>query len=162
MCACKLFQPIEDVNDSKKISEKKRVFLANRILDCSVVSLTVIPNDLIDKNGIFGSVMCGMKKVALDIYSDYPGDSILIDGPHIPEDMPFCTEPVIKGDSKFQAIAAASIVAKVVRDYIMYTYSKIYREYGFEKNKGYGTAEHYRAIKENALSKIHRRSFRIC
>ncbi len=157
-----MFESIEDVNDSKKLSEKKRTLLANIILESSLVSLTVISNDFIDENGISRAVMGGMKRVALDIFSDHPDGKILIDGPHIPNDMPSCVESVVKGDSIFQAIAAASIVAKVVRDYIMYTYSKIYREYGFEKNKGYGTAEHFRAIKENALSRIHRRSFRIC
>ena len=85
-------------------------------------------------------------------------DYILADAVHIP-DVDIEQNSIIKGDAKSISIAAASILAKVTRDSIMYQYDEIYPEYGFAHHKGYGTAEHYKAIDENGITPIHRKSF---
>jgi len=161
VCACKLFKPILGLNDSKKLSHKKRIELSQKILENSIVKISIVSPLNIDRNGIFPSVMNAMKIATLKLSSITSFDEILIDGPYIPKNMPEKTRAVIKGDGKYQCIASASIVAKVVRDYIMDTYATVYPGYGFERNKGYGTKEHYKAIRNLGVCPIHRRSFRL-
>jgi ribonuclease HII len=84
---------------------------------------------------------------------------VLVDGNHIIPNIGFRQQAIIKGDSKVFAIAAASIVAKVVRDKIMSDFSELYPQYGFEKNKGYGTKDHLQALRQHGACPIHRRTY---
>ena len=102
-----------------------------------------------------------IKKVTSILLSEHQSispDYILADAVHIPE-IEIEQQGIIKGDAKSISIAAASIIAKVTRDHIMYDYDRIYPEYGFSSNKGYGTAGHIDAIKKYGMTDIHRRSF---
>jgi ribonuclease HII len=148
---------IEGINDSKKLSEKKRDELFEIIKEKAIdYGIGIVNNEEIDEYNILNATYMAMKK-ALNCLKKSP-DYLLIDATTIPNvDIP--QNPIIKGDSKSISIAAASILAKVTRDSIMYEYDKIYPEYGFAKHKGYGTADHYKAIEECGITPIHRRSF---
>jgi ribonuclease HII len=148
---------IEGINDSKKLSEKKRDELFEIIKEKALdYGIGIVNNEEIDEYNILNATYMAMKK-ALNCLKKSP-DYLLIDAATIPNvDIP--QNPIIKGDSKSISIAAASILAKVTRDSIMYEYDKIYPEYGFSKHKGYGTADHYKAIEENGITPIHRKSF---
>lgn len=148
---------IEGLNDSKKLSEKKREELFDVICDKALsYSVYSVDEERIDDINILQATFEAMRGAAagLDIQPEY----VLIDGDKSPGiELPH--EPVIKGDGKSMAIAAASILAKVSRDRFMKEASKLYPGYGFEKHKGYGTAAHYEAIRKLGVCKIHRRSF---
>ena len=159
---------IEGVNDSKKVSEKKREKLyeeiTNEALGCGV---GIISQEEIDKINILNATKEGLtleiKNLEKDLQEknrDFQKPEIIlvdaltkIDTDHIPY------RSIIKGDSKSYSIAAASIIAKVTRDRIMREWDEVYPVYGFEKHKGYGTKAHIEAIKEFGLCSIHRRSF---
>ena len=150
-------QIIEGVNDSKKLSEKKREALfeiiKNEVLAYSIAFSTV---EEIEEMNILNATMLAMKRAVenLKIKADYA----VIDGNRIPPlDIP--AEYIIKGDAKSMSIAAASILAKVSRDRLCYEYAEKYPQYGFEKHKGYGTKLHTQAIKEYGPCEIHRMSF---
>lgn len=149
---------IEGVNDSKKVSEKKREKLYDLILEEAIsYSVAIIGQDIIDEINILNATKQGVTQVVegLDIIPDL----ILVDAlTHInTKGVPY--ESIIKGDAKCYNIAAASIIAKVTRDRIMRQWDEIYPQYGFINHKGYGTAKHIAAIKEYGLCPIHRRSF---
>ena len=149
---------IEGVNDSKKVSEKKRELLYDKILDEAVsYSVAIIGQDVIDEINILNATKKGVTSVVEGL--DTKPNLIIIDAlEHIDtKGVPY--ESIIKGDAKCYSIAAASIVAKVTRDRIMREWDKVYPQYGFAKHKGYGTAAHIAAIKEYGLCPIHRRSF---
>lgn len=149
---------IEGVNDSKKVSEKKRELLYDRILEEAVsYSVAIIGQDVIDDINILNATKQGVTSVVKGF--DVKPDLIVIDAlQHIDTDgVPY--ESIIKGDAKCYSIAAASIIAKVTRDRIMREWDDVYPQYGFIQHKGYGTAKHIQAIKEYGLSPIHRRSF---
>ena len=110
----------------------------------------------IDKYNILNATYMAMKK-ALNCLKNTP-DYLLIDAATIPG-IDIHQKPIIKGDSKSISIAAASILAKVTRDNIMYQYDEIFPEYGFKSHKGYGTKEHYEAIEKYGITRIHRKSF---
>ena len=146
------------INDSKKLSEKKREALAEEIKNNAIAYAIkeVSPED-IDRLNILRAAEKAMEMAvkALNI-----GDYVLIDGDNRPRfEQP--SQNIIKGDAKSISIASASIIAKVYRDNLMVDYDEIYPEYGFGKHKGYGTAEHYNALKQYGPSPIHRRSFRL-
>ncbi len=150
-------QIIEGVNDSKKLSEKKREMLFDvikkEVLSYSIAFSTV---EEIEEMNILNATMLAMKRAVegLKVKADYA----LIDGNRLPP-LDITTEYVIKGDAKSMSIAAASILAKVSRDRLCYEYAEKYPQYGFDKHKGYGTKFHTQAIKEYGPCEIHRMSF---
>ena len=149
---------IEGVNDSKKVSEKKREKLYDIILEEAIsYSVAIVGQDVIDEINILNATKQGVTQVIDEL--DVKPDLILVDAlEHInTRGIPY--EPIIKGDAKCYNIAAASIIAKVTRDRIMREWDEIYPQYGFINHKGYGTAKHIAAIKEYGLCPIHRRSF---
>ena len=149
---------IEGVNDSKKISEKKREKIYDQILEEAIsYGVAIIGQDEIDEINILNATKKGLT-VSLQELSQRP-DLILVDALNGIDTMGITYDSIIKGDAKCYSIAAASIIAKVTRDRIMREWDSIYPEYGFEKHKGYGTAAHIAAIRENGICPIHRRSF---
>lgn len=149
---------IEGLNDSKKLTEKKREQLFDIICEKAIdYSIGVATEKEIDEINILNATFLAMHRAVegLKINPDYA----LIDGNQYPK-IPFVTEEtVVKGDAKSMSIAAASILAKVSRDRFMLEKAKEYPEYCFEKHKGYGTKVHYEAIKEFGPSPIHRLTF---
>lgn len=146
---------IEWIDDSKKLSEKRREQVYEQIMDCALyVGIGMASPEEIDEINILQAT----KKAMRDAASQVPADIFLIDavtnlglnGREV---------PIIKGDATSYAIAAASIVAKVTRDRMMVELDVQYPEYGFAHNKGYGTAEHIDALKRLGPCPIHRRSF---
>ncbi len=149
---------IEGVNDSKKVSEKKREKLYDLIIEEAIAySVAVIGQDVIDQINILNATKQGLTEVVEGL-KEKP-DLILVDAlTHInTKGIPY--DSIIKGDAKCYSIAAASIIAKVTRDRIMRQWDEVYPQYGFISHKGYGTAKHIQAIKEYGLCPIHRRSF---
>lgn len=148
---------IEGVNDSKKLSEKKREKLYEDIMTQAIsVGIGISDVDVIEEINILNATKKAMCEAIsnLDINPDY----VLIDGNQgINISIPYDT--VVKGDSKSESIAAASIIAKVTRDRLLREYDKQYPEYGFAKHKGYGTKAHIEAIQKYGLLPIHRQSF---
>ena len=153
------------VDDSKKLLPKKREKLASVIFE-NVVSLGVgiCDNHEVDQMGIVTATYTAMVraisrmpiKPKLVLIDGYPMTGEIFD---VFESLGLEQFAIIKGDQKSATIAAASIVAKVTRDRLMYAFAKAYPEYGFEKHKGYGTAKHFEAIKAYGASDIHRLSF---
>ena len=149
---------IEGVNDSKKISEKKREKIYDQIIEEAIAySVGIIDKDVIDEVNILNATKMGVK-VALKELKQKP-DIILVDAlTGLETDgVPYIS--VIKGDAKHYAIACASIIAKVTRDRMMKEWDEVYPQYGFAKHKGYGTKAHIDAIKEYGPCVIHRRTF---
>ena len=148
---------IEGVNDSKKLSEKKREKLYDDIINHAVsVGVGISDVDVIEKLNILNATKKAMCEAIsnLDIKPEY----VLIDG-NQPIDISIPFDTVVKGDLKSESIAVASIIAKVTRDRLLREYDKKYPEYGFAKHKGYGTKAHIEAIKKYGLTPIHRPSF---
>lgn len=149
---------IEGVNDSKKISEKKRELLYDKILEEAIsYGVGIIGHDEIDDLNILNATKKGLT-MSLKELTVRP-DLIVVDALEHIDTMGIPYESIIKGDAKCYSIAAASIIAKVTRDRIMREWDKVYPEYGFEQHKGYGTAKHIAAIREYGLCPIHRKSF---
>lgn len=149
---------IEGVNDSKKVSEKKREKLYDVILEEAIsYSVAIIGQDVIDEINILNATKQGVTNVVERL--NVKPDLIVVDAlTHInTKGIPY--DSIIKGDAKCYNIAAASIIAKVTRDRIMRQWDEIYPQYGFTSHKGYGTAKHMAAIREYGLCPIHRRSF---
>lgn len=149
---------IEGVNDSKKVSEKKREVLYDKILEEAIsYGVAIIGQDEIDNINILNATKKGVT-LSLQELNVRP-DLIIVDALTHIDTMGIPYESIIKGDAKCYSISAASIIAKVTRDRIMREWDKVYPEYGFEQHKGYGTAKHISAIKEYGLCPIHRKSF---
>lgn len=149
---------IEGVNDSKKVSEKKREKLYEQIIEEAIsYSIAVIDQKVIDEINILNATKQGVTEV-VDGLKEKP-DLIIVDAlDHInTRGIPF--DAIIKGDAKCYSIAAASILAKVTRDRIMRQWDEVYPQYGFLSHKGYGTAKHIAAIKEYGLCPLHRKTF---
>ena len=159
VCACCIMpmdHMIEGVMDSKKISENRREKLYETIVKTALdYSVSVVENEEIDEINILNATKKGMFECILKL--KIPPEVVLIDAVKIACD--YKVMPIIKGDAKSYNIAAASIIAKVTRDRIMRRYDGTYPDYGFAKNKGYGTGEHIEAIKKYGLTQIHRRTF---
>lgn len=148
---------IEGLNDSKKLSEKKREKLFNLIIkEAECYSIASVDEKVIDEINILQARMLAMR-LAVDGLNIKP-DFILVDGNSDPKTQ-VETMCIVGGDGKSASIAAASILAKVSRDRFMMEKAKEYPLYGFEKHKGYGTKQHIAAIKEYGISPIHRLSF---
>ena len=150
-------EKIPGVNDSKKLSEKKREELFEIIKEKAVAySVGIVDEKVIDEINILEATRLAMKK-AVEGLSVTP-EHVLVDAEkHVPISIPYT--PIVKGDAKSESIAAASIIAKVTRDHMIEELDKKYPEYNFAKNKGYGTREHIQAIKEYGLCEIHRKTF---
>ncbi len=152
------------LNDSKKLSEKKREELYDIIMDKAVaVGFGMEDSGVIDEINIKQATLKAMKKAIENLKNPKTGekyvpDMLFVDAEHIP-DIGISQVGIIKGDAKSVSIAAASIVAKVTRDRMMVEYDSIYPGYDFASNKGYGTAAHMAAIRELGMTPIHRRSF---
>ena len=150
-------QLILGVDDSKKLSEKKREGLAEEIKKRALCyTIVEIDEKKIDEINILEATRLGMKQ-AIEGLSQTP-EMVLTDG-NMTLDIAISQTSVIHGDALSYSIGAASIIAKVYRDHLMDEYAKTYPQYGFEKNKGYGTAAHINGIKEHGLCPIHRRTF---
>lgn len=145
------------LNDSKKLSEKRREELFLEIKDKAVAwSVGIVGPDVIDEINILQATYEAMRRAiaGLSVQPDILlNDAVTIPGVEINQ------VPIIKGDAKSVSIAAASILAKVTRDHMMAEYETLFPEYGFAKHKGYGTAAHIAAIRQFGPCPIHRRSF---
>lgn len=149
---------IEGVNDSKKVSEKKREKLYDEITNNAIAySVGIVDQKTIDEINILNATKLGVK-IALEGLSRRP-DVIMVDALNNMDTLGIPYISIIKGDAKIYSIAAASIIAKVTRDRIMRQWDEIYPAYGFAKHKGYGTAEHIRVIKEIGSCSLHRKTF---
>ena len=162
VCAAAVILPenceIEGLNDSKKLTEKKREALFNVIIERAVAySVAFGTLEEIEKYNILNATYLAMNRAieGLQVSADYA----LIDGNRVPTGISVPCETVVKGDAKSCSIAAASILAKVTRDRLILEYAEKYPKYGFEKHKGYGTAAHYDAIRKHGATPIHRLSF---
>ena len=147
---------IEGVNDSKKLTEKKREKLFDEIIEKAIAyHIELVDHKTIDEINILNATKLGMK-TCIEKLSIKP-DLVLIDAVKLDVQVP--TESIIKGDAKSYNIACASILAKVSRDRLMLELDAIYPEYGFKKHKGYGTKAHIEALKQFGKCDIHRNSF---
>ena len=149
---------IEGVNDSKKVSEKKREKLYDIILEEAIsYGIGIIYQDEIDEINILQATKKGLTE-AVEQMKIKP-DLIMVDALTGIDTLGIPYQSIIKGDAKCYSISAASIIAKVTRDRIMREWDKVYPEYCFAAHKGYGTAKHIAALKEYGPCEIHRRSF---
>lgn len=147
---------IEEINDSKKLTEKKREKLFDLIIEKAISYKIVLINEkVIDEINILNATKLGMKQ-AIEGLSVKP-ELVLIDA--VPLDLNIKNESIIKGDAKSYNIAAASILAKVTRDRLMVELDQKYPNYNFKKHKGYGTKEHIENLKKFGKCEIHRNSF---
>ncbi len=148
---------IEGVNDSKKLSPKKREKLYDDIKKEAIsVGIGIVDVDIIEEINILNATKLAMIKAVKDL--KIKPDYLLIDGNQL-IDIDIEKQTVVSGDAKSESIAAASIIAKVTRDRMLVNFDKLYPEYGFAKHKGYGTKMHIEAIKKYGLTPIHRKSF---
>ncbi len=159
VCACCVMGDtyIEGINDSKKLSEKKREALYEKIIASALAyGVGIVDEKTIDEINILNATKKGMQ-IAANSLKVTP-DIVLIDAVKGLE-LPYKQQAIIKGDATSYAIAAASIIAKVTRDRLMRAAGENFPEYGFAKNKGYGTAEHIAALKKFGPCELHRRTF---
>lgn len=148
---------IEGVDDSKKLSAKRREQLSVLIKERALAyAITEISNEEIDEINILQATRKGMREALLAL--KIAPDAVLTDG-NMTLDIPFPQQSVVHGDALSYSIGAASIIAKVYRDALMDKLAEAFPAYGFEKNKGYGTAAHIAAIKEAGVCPFHRRTF---
>lgn len=164
--ACAIIMPrglqIEGVNDSKKLSEKKRLILYDKILEKAIaVGIGTMNSHIIDKINIKEATKLAMKEAVINLKdkngNNVIADFLLIDAEKINCDIPL--KAIIKGDEKSHGIACASIIAKVYRDNLCVKWDETYKGYNLKKHKGYGTKEHRERILELGPSEIHRMSF---
>ena len=148
---------IDGLDDSKKLSEKKRTNFSNSILENSIYAFGSASNDEIDNINILNASLLAMERAILNL--SVKPDLVLVDGIHKP-DLDIKMKSIIGGDALIKEISAASIIAKVYRDNLMIEYDKSYPLYGFKNHKGYGTKQHLDLIKINGASSIHRKSFK--
>lgn len=153
---------IEWVNDSKKVTEKRREILYDKITEEALAwGVGIISEKEIDEINILNATKMGLH-LALGEVIEKLGqkpDIVIVDALKDIDTFQIPYQSIIKGDATRYSISCASIIAKVTRDRIMREWDKVYPQYGFEKHKGYGTAAHIAAIKECGLCPIHRRSF---
>lgn len=149
---------IEGVNDSKKVSEKKREELYEKIIEEAITyGVGIIDEKVIDEINILEATKKGLTTSLQEL--KVKPNLILVDALNKIDTLGIPYQSIIKGDAICYSISCASIIAKVTRDRIMRQWDEIYPMYGFEKHKGYGTASHIQAIKEHGICQIHRRSF---
>ena len=151
-----LKEDIPGLTDSKKISPKRREFLADLILEKSFFAYGVVSSNKIDKINIINGSLLAMKRAILNL--PVRPSLVLVDGTFKPDlDIPM--RAIIGGDSSENAISAASIIAKVYRDNLMIKYDSIFPVYDLKGNKGYGTKKHLEALKNFGHCEIHRTTF---
>lgn len=162
VCAAAVILPddceIEGLNDSKKLSEKKREALYDVIIEKAIsYDIQLVDNNVIDEINILNATMLAMTN-AVNGLKTKP-DFVIIDGNKVPEQLEIAADSVVKGDAKSMSIAAASILAKVTRDRLMLTLCEKYPQYEFERHKGYGTKLHQEKLLEYGPCEIHRKTF---
>lgn len=149
---------IEGINDSKKLSEKKRELLYDEIIaKAKAYCIATASVEEIDELNILNATYLAMKRAVEGL--GLTPDLSLIDGNRLPPELPCKAETIVKGDGTSASIAAASILAKVARDRYMKTLAEKYPQYQFEKHKGYGTKLHTELILANGPSEVHRKTF---
>lgn len=151
-------EPIAGLADSKKLSEAKREqlfpIIKRSALSWAIASASVAE---IDELNILQATMLAMQRAVQGL--PIRPDQVLVDGNRLP-DLSIPAQAIVKGDSKIQAISAASILAKVERDRLMYDYHKQYPDFSFHRHKGYGTQQHLAEIQQHGILKIHRKTFK--
>ncbi len=162
VCASAVILPggviIEGLNDSKKLTEKKREKLFEMITGVAVSwSVSYVDEKAIDEINILQAALKAMSQAVRGLPE--AADFAYIDGNRVPPELGVQAEAVVSGDAKIPSVAAASIIAKVTRDRMMRQFDKLYPGYGFARHKGYGTKAHYEAILEHGPSPIHRMTF---
>lgn len=149
---------IEEINDSKKLSEKKREMLFDVIKEKAVSwCIATASVEEIEEINILNAAMLAMKRAVSGL--DVKPEFILVDGNKVPDGLEIKADCLIKGDALSASIGAASILAKVARDRYMKKIALKYPEYGFEKHKGYGTKQHREALLKYGPCPVHRMSF---
>lgn len=149
----------ERINDSKKLTEKKRELLYNVIMENAIsVGIGISSGDVIDEINILTATKKAMIEAVNNL--NVRPEHLLIDAVKLDIDIPQTS--IIKGDAKSESIAAASIIAKVTRDRMMVELDKLHPEYDFKHNKGYGTKKHIEAIRKYGIIKEHRKTFAPC
>lgn len=161
VCAAAVILPagivIEGLNDSKKLSEKKREALFDVITENAISwSVSLVDETVIDEINILQATYRAMQQAVEGL--PRPADFVYVDG-NRSEGLSLPHECVVSGDARIPSIAAASIIAKVTRDRLMRDFAVRYPAYGFEKHKGYGSRAHYAALLEHGPCPIHRRTF---
>ncbi len=147
---------IDGLNDSKKLTEKKRELLYSEIIERAHFGVGIIDEETIDRVNIYQATRLAMKQAVCDL-SKQPV-FLLLDG-NMTIDLEIKQLAIVKGDSKSASIAAASIIAKVTRDRMMVEMHTKYPEYGFNKHKGYPTKAHVESIAKHGITPFHRKSF---
>jgi ribonuclease HII len=151
-------RPIAGLHDSKKLMEARREMLYKLIIQqAAAYSIQCIEPAVIDEMNILQATLYGMELAAREVADTCT--HILIDGNRVPKALPQA-RAIVKGDGRYAAIAAASILAKVTRDRIMREYHQQYPHYNFAQNKGYPTAQHLQAIQQHGITPIHRKSYK--
>jgi ribonuclease HII len=148
----------EGIADSKTLEADVRRALYRVILDTAQVGIGVADVDRIDRENILNAALWAMTEAVTQL--GCRPRLVLVDGNKVPPNLECASRAIVKGDAKCLSIAAASIVAKVVRDTMMIELARNYPNYGFERHKGYGTAEHHAAIERYGVTPQHRRSFK--
>lgn len=160
-CAAVVLKPdfvCDEINDSKKLSEKKREKLYDIIKENAVAySIVMVPPQEIDRVNILNASLNGMAESVKSL--NLTVDLALVDGNKVPRNMPCAVESVVKGDGTSMSIAAASILAKVSRDRYMLQLDKEYPQYRLAKHKGYPTKLHYELIEKYGIQDFYRKSF---
>lgn len=162
VCAAAVILPIDTeikgLNDSKKLSEKKREELFPVIKEKAIgYSIAFASVEEIEEHNILNATYLAMNRAIEGL--GIPADFALIDGNRVPTGIKVPCQTVVKGDSKSMSVAAASVLAKVTRDRLMLEIDKAYPQYNFKKHKGYGTKEHTDLILQYGVSPVHRPSF---
>ncbi len=149
----------EMVNDSKKLSEKKRELIYDKLISSDSIKygIGVASEKEIDEINILNATFLAMNRALENL--NISDKLVVVDGNKLIKQYKGKQEYLVKGDSKNLSIALASIIAKVTRDKMMYEYDKIYKEYGIALHKGYGTKKHYEAIEKYGILPIHRKTF---
>jgi ribonuclease HII len=142
------------LNDSKKMSKQARELAYRILMDEASVGVGIVDADVIDHVNIYEATKLAMVEAVRQLGAV---DALLIDAMRLDLDIP--QQSLIKGDARSVSIAAASVVAKVVRDNMMEDYAVLYPGYGFERNAGYGTKDHLAGLAEHGITPIHRKSF---
>ncbi len=150
-------KPVYGVDDSKKLSPKKRAALKAEIEEKAIsVGVGIVDVETIDSINILEATKLAMKKAVAAL--DPQPELLLIDAVKL-KDLPIAQQSIIKGDALSVSIAAASIIAKETRDEMLKAYDELYPEYGFDSHKGYGTKQHMDAIRTHGPLPIHRKTF---
>lgn len=153
------FPELQEINDSKKLTEKKRERLFEAIEKNCIVGIGIASEKEIDEINILNATFLAMRRAISQVVKKSAFDIVLVDGNHLIREYEEEQECIVKGDGKSLAIATASIMAKVTRDRILCEIAKEFPEYEFEKHKGYGTKRHREILLEKGACKYHRKTF---